>query len=70
VVWSKHSSFCFAEDISKVMVDFWHSGEIGGIDRSSSRGGAELCVLWVDVQCEVGRSHEFASVHECSSAYE
>jgi len=28
VVWSKRSGFCFAEDVSEVMVDFWHSGEI------------------------------------------
>ena len=70
MMWGKHGSLGFAEDISKVMVFLGHTREVRGIDRRRGRCREELCILGMDVQCEVHCSVEFAGTHKCCSAYQ
>ena len=48
-MWSECGGLGFAEDISKVVIFFAHTREIGGIDRRRGRCRAELCILGADI---------------------
>ena len=57
---SKCGGLGFAEDVNKVMVLLEHTREVGVIDRRGGQCRAELCILGMDVQCEVHCSWKFA----------
>ena len=66
----EHGGLGFAKDIGKVMVFLGHTRKVRGIDRRRGQCRAELCILGVDVQCEVHCSGKFTGMRKCGSAYQ